>query len=85
MTCYVYILQSVSSGKCYIGSTNDFEDRLKRHNEGRSKYTKNRGPWELVYKEEHPDRSSAVRREKEIKSRKRKKYIETLIAQFNSG
>ena len=66
MAYYVYILQSVTSGKYYIGSTNDLEERLKRHNEGRSKYTKNKGPWEIVYKEEHPDRSSAVRREKEI-------------------
>ena len=62
MPFYVYILQSMKDGSYYIGSTNNLEDRIERHNQGRSQYTKLRRPWKLVYSEELPDRSSAVRR-----------------------
>jgi putative endonuclease len=79
MTFSVYILKSLKDGSYYVGSTNNLEDRFKRHNEGRVAYTKPRRPWKLVYSEEHPDRSSAARRENEIKAHKRSAFIETLI------
>ena len=79
MVFFIYILKSRQNGKYYIGSTNDLDDRIKRHNEGRSKYTKSGIPWDLVYYEEHPDRSSAVNREQKIKSRKSKDYLESLV------
>jgi len=63
----------------YIGSTQNLDERLARHNQGRSKFTKTKRPWEFVYHEEHPDRSSAVKRELEIKNRKSKKFIEKLL------
>ena len=66
-------------GSYYVGSTQDLHPRLERHNEGRSKYTKAKRPWELVYTEEFPDRSSAVKRESEIKGRKRRAFIEELV------
>jgi putative endonuclease len=79
MPFYVYILQSQKDGSYYVGSTQNLEERIQRHNQGRSLYTKGKGPWKLSYKEEYPDRSSAVRRENEIKSRKKKGYIESLV------
>jgi putative endonuclease len=79
MPYYVYILESQKNGKYYVGSTNNIGERLKRHNEGRSKYTKVGIPWKLMYCEEHPDRSSAVKRENQIKRRKDKDFIEALI------
>ncbi|MBD9024787.1 MAG: GIY-YIG nuclease family protein, partial [Barnesiella intestinihominis] len=36
--------------------------------------------WELVYSEEYTDKSSALFREREIKSKKSRKYIEHLVA-----
>ena len=78
MTYWVYILRSESSGRFYVGHTNDLEDRLLRHNEGRVQVTKNRGPWHLVYREEFPTREAAVARERAIKGRKSRGYIETL-------
>jgi|GEM_PF-3724101 len=44
MPCYVYILESELDGTFYIGSTRDVGERLARHNEGRSGYTKSRVP-----------------------------------------
>ena len=79
MGYWVYIIQSQKKGSYYVGSTNNLDDRVKRHNEGRVKYTKGRGPWELVYCEEHPDRSCAMKREYEIKSRRSREAIETLV------
>ena len=79
MRYYLYILRSISRESYYIGSTADLEDRLKRHNKGRSKYTKSGIPWELVYFEEFPTRSEAYRREMQLKSWKSKKRIIRLI------
>ena len=82
MPFYVYILQSLKDGSYYIGSTNNLEDRIERHNQGRSQYTKAKRPWKLVYSEEHPDRSGAVKRENQIKNRKSKEYISDLVKRF---
>ncbi len=79
MAYYVYIVESLKDGTYYIGSTQDLKERLERHNQGRSQYTKAKRPWKLVYSEEHPDRSAASIREMEIKNRKSKDYIKTLV------
>ena len=79
MPYHVYILQSIKDKTYYVGSTNNLKDRIMRHNEGRVSYTKARRPWKLVYFEEHPNRSSAAKRETEIKGHKRRSFIEALI------
>ena len=79
MPCFVYILESLKDKTYYVGSTQNLESRLKRHNEGRVAYTKPRCPWKLVDSEAFPDRSSAVKRENEIKAHKRRAFIEALI------
>ena len=84
MSYFVYIIKSLVDGTYYIGSTKDLSERIERHNHGRSKYTNAKRPWELVYSEEHPDRSSAIKRENEIKRRKSKDYIESLVRMFPS-
>ena len=66
MLFHAYILQS-AAGKYYIGQTGNLTERLSRHNSGRSRYTKSRGPWELVYSEAFNTREEAIRREQELK------------------
>jgi putative endonuclease len=67
MNWQVYILQC-SDGSLYTGITNNLELRVKTHNSGRgAKYTKNRLPVRLVYKEYTKDKSQSLRRELEIK------------------
>lgn len=64
---YTYIVKC-SDGTYYTGWTTDPERRVKEHNAGRgARYTRHRRPVELVYVEEHPDRSSAMSREYKIK------------------
>jgi putative endonuclease len=79
MAYFVYIIQSLKDRSYYVGSTQDLFERLDHHNQGRSKYTKAKRPWKLIYVEEHEDRSEAVRKENKIKARKSKEYIESLV------
>ncbi|WP_136080126.1 GIY-YIG nuclease family protein [Pontiella desulfatans] len=44
------------------------DERLKSHNAGRVKSTKAFRPWERVFLEEHPDRNTAEKRERYLKS-----------------
>ena len=80
MPYFVYILQSIKDHRYYIGSTGDVQARLAYHNSGRQRSTKNRIPFELVYFEEHPDRSKAERREREIKRYKGGEAFKKLIS-----
>jgi putative endonuclease len=76
----VYILQSESSGKFYIGSTNDLQRRLCEHARAHSLATRGRGPWKLVYQEVLPTLILARQREREIKNWKSAKKIVKLMA-----
>ena len=67
---YVYILSSKSRGRHYTGHTANPTQRLGQHNHGITASTKNRGPWELVHREELATRAEAMRREKFLKSGK---------------
>jgi putative endonuclease len=79
MAFVVYIIYSKSINQYYIGHTQDIIDRLYRHNNSGSKSTKKASDWELVYTESYPDKSSAYSREMEIKKKKSRKYIETIV------
>jgi len=71
MTCYCYILEC-ADGTFYTGWTTDPERRVSQHNKGvGAKYTSLRRPVKLVYLEQHPDRTSAMKREIAIKKMKR--------------
>jgi len=67
---WVYILQGEKTGRHYIGSTEDVEERVRRHNRGANRSTKSGVPWVLVYKEEFSTKKDAYRKEMKIKSYK---------------
>jgi putative endonuclease len=76
---FLYILQSTKTGRYYIGSTGDLQARLAEHNSDKSRYTRNRGPWKMVYSESFATLGLARRREMEIKAWKNVAYmLETL-------
>ncbi len=67
MAWYVYILRC-GDGTLYTGITDDVPRRLATHRAGKgAKYTRGRGPLELVWQEEVPDKSAALRREYQLK------------------
>jgi len=66
----VYILQSVKTGRFYIGSTGDVEKRLEEHNSCQVRSTKAYVPWRLAWTEVQETRTDALKRERLIKSYK---------------
>ena len=69
MAFHVYIIQSLVDGGLYVGHTEDLPRRLAQHSGPyRKTYTAKRGPWKLLYQEEHQTRSEAAQRERFLKS-----------------
>ena len=75
MEFFVYILESEIDKSFYIGQTNNVFDRLKRHNNGFNRSTKNKRPWKLLYSEKCISRSEAVKLESKLKSWKKRDMI----------
>lgn len=81
---YLYIL-SCGDGTFYTGITTDVEKRLKAHRAGKgAKYTRGRGPLELVYWEICGSHSQALQREWAMKKRSRKEKQEWMQRPANS-
>ena len=80
MSWQLYILRC-GDGTLYTGITDDLPRRLKAHRSGKgAKYTRGRGPLELVYREDCPDKSAALRREIAVKKLSRQEKL-TLIGE----
>ena len=78
MSWFVYMLRC-GDGTLYTGYTDDVQRRLKAHQSGKgAKYTRSRPPVELVYREELPDKSAALRREAAIKKMTRAEKLKLL-------
>lgn len=72
---FVYLLRC-SDDTLYCGITNNLEKRLSAHNSGKgAKYTKNRTPVSVYYFETVEDKSTALKREIQIKKMSRKEKI----------
>ncbi|MCX7401490.1 MAG: GIY-YIG nuclease family protein [Planctomycetales bacterium] len=70
---FVYLLRC-ADGSLYTGVSNDVGRRIEKHNAGTaSRYTRSRLPVVLVYQEEQPGRSQALKRELAIKDLSRQK------------
>ena len=79
---YVYILQSLKDFSFYVGQCDDLDYRMSKHFDGMSKYTSSKRPLRLVYFEVFKTRTEALKREKEIKKMKSKKYIVRLLSEW---
>jgi len=78
----VYVLVN-KKNIIYIGQTNNIERRLDEHNNNlRGKvrrYTKDKGPWTLKYKEEFKTRKEAIKKENTLKSHKGRDYLKSIL------
>jgi putative endonuclease len=76
----MYILYSKDKDRYYVGHTENLESRLADHN-----IRKNLGAtdWEVRYTESFSSRGEAMKREYEIKSKKKRTYLEFLIKGAN--
>lgn len=81
---FVYILRA-SDDTLYTGIARDAEKRLRSHNTKKgSKYLRGKGPYELVYREIRFGRSSASKREAQIKSLTRTQKKELILEDHRS-
>ena len=81
MAATFYILYSETLDRYYIGHTTEaMEERLRKHLANHTRWTARAKDWQVLYTEEHPDKSAAYRREREAKAWKSRKRIEELIA-----
>jgi putative endonuclease len=72
---FVYLLEC-KDGSIYTGITTDVERRLSEHKKGKGgHFTRSKVAKRIIYTEKHPDRSSASKREAEIKSWSRGKKL----------
>lgn len=75
----VYILRCADD-TLYTGITNDLENRLAMHESGKgAKYLRGRTPFTLAYTETHPDKSTALKRELQIKGLNRNSKLALCI------
>lgn len=66
---FTYIIRSIPHPtKTYVGYTKDIEQRLKKHNQHTSTYTRRYAPWEIVFYCAFPDKSTAMSFEQYPKS-----------------
>ncbi len=64
---YVYILEC-KDGTYYTGYTTDVEHRMKAHESGTgAKYTRSRGPFQLLYEKHYSTKMEAMKAEYQIK------------------
>ncbi len=78
----VYILKSRKDNKLYIGQTNDIKNRIKRHNRGEVRATRNRRPLKLITYKDFESRKEAMKMEKYLKSLKGGNEFKKIMKQW---
>jgi putative endonuclease len=75
-TWEVYIIRA-ESGNLYTGITNNIKRRFSNHlkQDGGARFFRFSSPEEIVYRESHPNRSEATKREIAIKKLNRKEKL----------
>ena len=81
---YTYVIQSLKSGMWYTGYTNNLRKRFNEHQNGKSTYTKGRGPFRLLYYEACLNEYDAKAREKYLKTGMGKRYLKNRLKRFLS-
>jgi len=81
---YTYVIKNKKGNRLYTGSTNDLRKRFNQHNEGKSTWTKKRGPWNLICYETCLNEEDARSREKYLKSGMGKRYLKNRLKRFLS-
>ncbi len=71
---YVYVLQSVTTDRHYLGYSSDLKERLKAHNEGNNRSTRH-SQWRLVYYEAYTSAPYARQREASLKRNERMRSL----------
>ena len=76
----IYVLKSLKNSKRYIGFTSqEITKRLNWHRWGLTAWTRQNGPFELIYFEKYNDKAHALRRERYFKTGNGRKTLELFL------
>jgi putative endonuclease len=76
---FLYILESGTTARYYVGISSDPHRRLEYHNSVERGFTSRYRPWRLVYSKECSSKAEARQAEKMVKVWKSRKLITQLI------
>ncbi len=76
---YLYIIQSQSTNRYYIGVSENVENRLNQHNSGNTRSTRNKGPWKLNFAQKFANKKEAMAEERKLKKWKSRTILEKII------
>ncbi|MDP1710390.1 MAG: GIY-YIG nuclease family protein [candidate division WWE3 bacterium] len=79
---YTYVLESVKSGKLYVGYATDLKRRLSEHNRGLNFSTKPFLPWRLIYYEACLEEDDAKRRERYLKTTQGSRLLKRRLKEY---
>ena len=76
----IYVLLSQKNGKKYVGySQKSPEQRLKEHNQGTNAWTRQNGPFDVIYSERLSSKHAAIKQETYLKSAAGRKYLKKIL------
>ena len=67
---YVYMIKSATTGRHYYGYSSDLEKRLLSHNSSQNRFTRGKGPWNLIGYQECQSKGEAMAVEQKLKNMK---------------
>ena len=80
---YVYILET-KDGRLYTGTTNDISRRMEEHKDGKGgRFTRSFRFKGLLYTEEHPTKSAALKRERQVQGWTRREKLALINGDLN--
>ena len=79
---YVYLLHSIRDAGLYIGYSSNLRRRLSEHQEGASRATSYRAPWNLIYYEAYTKEADAIGRERYLKSGAGRKLLQSQLRNY---
>jgi len=82
MMFYTYVLMSEKNKEFYTGFTENLKVRIKEHQSGSVKSTRNRRPLKLIYYEACLNEKDAINREKYLKTGFGRRFLRNRIETF---
>jgi putative endonuclease len=85
MSCWVYIIQSQSTGRHYCGISDNADRRITQHNDPQYQLTRTtkiwKGLWQVIWTQGCANKREAMVRERKIKKRGIGRYLQAQLAE----
>ena len=79
---FVYVIESIKSGKLYHGFSENLEQRLEEHNRGSNFSTAAGRPWRYIYTEGCLHKKDATRREMYLKTTQGRRLLQRRLKEY---